>query len=175
MKMGMRGLSVMVSSGDAGATNIGHGATQCVLSPQYPASSPWVTTVGATVYTPRATPICYAEFGGKALECSGPAREVAVAADNGMVWTTGGGFSSRDSNPMPAYQRAAVQRYLALNAGSLPNGFNSSNRAYPDVAAVGALFLSFFLGLLLSYFVLLRALYLGITFLTLTFLLHSHA
>jgi len=50
------------------------------------------------------------------------------------IFTTGGGFSRLD--PMPAYQQAAVQHYLSTV--SQPTGkFITTNRAYPDVGAIG--------------------------------------
>lgn len=51
-------------------------------------------------------------------------------------FTSGGGFSQIE--PRPSYQQAAVEAYL--NSGvTLPPStkFNSSNRAYPDLAAIG--------------------------------------
>lgn len=64
-------------------------------------------------------------------------REVAVAANNGMDWTTGGGFSNYTTRP--SYQDAAVLNYLNHHGVLLPplSLFNSSGRAYPDVSAVG--------------------------------------
>jgi tripeptidyl-peptidase-1 len=56
---------------------------------------------------------------------------------NNAGYDSGGGFSYYSS--MPAYQKKAVQAYL--NSGvTLPSteyGWNSTNRGYPDVAAVG--------------------------------------
>jgi len=136
--MGLLGLSVMVASGDAGVTNIGHGDNNCSpFVPQYPGSSPFVTSVGATALSPVSDTICKNNFNGVPLTCDKPVMEVAVAADNGMVWTTGGGFSNRSA--IPSYQAAAVQAYLEKESGGLPpaNLWNSAGRAYPDVSAIG--------------------------------------
>ena len=44
-QLGAMGITVMVSSGDAGSTNVGHGSDACSpIQPQYPASSPYVTS-----------------------------------------------------------------------------------------------------------------------------------
>eukprot|EP01128_Nolandella_sp_AFSM9_P005147 TRINITY_DN2448_c0_g1_i1.p1 TRINITY_DN2448_c0_g1~~TRINITY_DN2448_c0_g1_i1.p1 ORF type:complete len:702 (-),score=189.16 TRINITY_DN2448_c0_g1_i1:87-2192(-) len=138
-KMGAMGISVMVSSGDAGATNIGHGSTDCTFDPQWPSTSPYITSVGATYLTPAAMGVCGQKmFGSQPIPCETPLLEVAVAADNGMVWTTGGGFSNYYTQA-PPYQKDAVNQYLKKNQATLPpaNMFNANGRAYPDVAAIG--------------------------------------
>lgn len=138
MKLGVRGVSVLVAAGDAGATNVGHGSDNCSFAPQYPASSPWATSVSATMLTPRGVPLCHqGTFAGVPIECARPVLEAAVSADDGMVWTTGGGFSN--VYPRPAYQRDAVDQYLRQEASRLPpaNMWNSSARGYPDVSAIG--------------------------------------
>eukprot|EP00966_Prymnesium_polylepis_P182822 4236016-Prymnesium_polylepis.1 len=52
MKLGTRGVSILFSSGDDGAPSYlvrsSHGG-QCGYEPQFPASSPYATAVGATV------------------------------------------------------------------------------------------------------------------------------
>merc|ERR1712014_251871 len=61
--------------------------------------------------------------------------EVAVSSQV-AGFTSGGGFSTY--TPMPSYQKDAVTAYL--NSGTtLPPStyFNSNNRGYPDVAAMG--------------------------------------
>lgn len=139
MMLGTVGVSVVVASGDAGVTDIGHGWYTCGrFMPQYPASSPYVTTVSAVYFSPSSDPICTRQFYGKRMHCS-PLEmgEVAVAADNGMDWTTGGGFSSFE--PQPSWQTDAVNDYLTNYSYLLPPSsyFNASNRAYPDVSATG--------------------------------------
>jgi len=52
------------------------------------------------------------------------------------IFTSGGGFSQ--VNPMPSFQSAAVKAYLSSGIALPPSTkFNSSNRAYPDIAAMG--------------------------------------
>merc|ERR1712037_274058 len=51
-------------------------------------------------------------------------------------FTSGGGFSTY--TPRPSYQDSAVEGYLKSGVVLPPSSyFNSSNRGYPDVAALG--------------------------------------
>jgi len=138
-KLAALGVSIVVSSGDAGATNVGHGSTSCAaLLPQYPAASPFVTSVSATYFTPSDIPMCSIKYYGKTIHCSDAhIGEIAVSAGDGMDWTTGGGFSG--DVPRPAWQQQQVNNYLTQHANLLPPSsmFNASNRAYPDVSATG--------------------------------------
>lgn len=113
-KLGLLGVSVFAASGDTGPGS--RGFTSCTrFDPGWPASSPYVTTVGAT----------YAD--------TQSAGEVAVSF-------SGGGFS--DYFPTPEWQKAAVASYLQSTPG-LPKAsfFNASGRAFPDVSALGTNFM----------------------------------
>ncbi|OQR93774.1 tripeptidyl-peptidase [Achlya hypogyna] len=124
-KMAVRGLTVLVASGDDGVAGTRIHSQKmsvdegCAKSgPQWPSSSPYVTTVGAT------------QLGvdGSELVCSG--------ALHGGV-TSGGGFSN--VYEVPAWQKAVVGRYLASAAcPTKPGFFNPVGRGYPDVAVIGA-------------------------------------
>ncbi|KAF9464794.1 subtilisin-like protein [Collybia nuda] len=117
-QLGARGVSLMFSSGDGGVgdndpdpatqqcfTNDGRNVTRFL--PSFPASCPYVTTVGGTTNIP----------------------EVAVSR-----FFSGGGFS--DYFPRPDYQKKAVGDYLAaLPKGTYEGLFNPNGRAFPDVAA----------------------------------------
>jgi len=114
MKLGARGVSIFVASGDGGVCD-GHGYPTCVYRPVFPASSPYVTTVGGTMGPESGLP-----------------ERVCNIPDSGS-YTAGGGFSERF--PLPAWQKQAVSDYLRSDVGkSLTPGFNASSRAYPDVA-----------------------------------------
>ncbi|KAK6001671.1 hypothetical protein QM012_002161 [Aureobasidium pullulans] len=112
MQLAARGISVLVASGDDG---VGPGGTcfsnsntsQAMFLPEFPASCPWVTTVGGT---------------------AGYEPEVAVSR-----FGSGAGFSNYFS--MPKYQRSAVDGYLNEIGGLYEGLYNRSGRAYPDVAA----------------------------------------
>jgi len=109
MKLGARGLSIIFASGDDGA-----GCEACLkFRPSFPATAPYVTSVGATRFLQNSV---------------GP--EGAVQS-----FGSGGGFS--DHFPRPSYQNDAVQAYL--NSGKAPasHWYYPKNRATPDVACHG--------------------------------------
>jgi len=108
-KLGTRGVSIMVASGDNGAG--GNCSSTGRMSPDFPSGSPWVTAVGGVT-------------GG--TSGSTPTGEVTDLI-------SGGGFS--DLWPRPSYQDEAVANYI--KNGKLPDPiyWNQSGRGYPDVAA----------------------------------------
>ncbi|KAI0741645.1 peptidase S8/S53 domain-containing protein [Daedaleopsis nitida] len=110
-QLGARGASIMFSSGDDGV-----GAGDCLTNdgkrtkrfqPNFPASCPFVTTVGGTI---RVNP------------------EVAVSF-------SGGGFSNYFARP--SFQSTAVTTFLNKLGNTNAGLFNTTGRAYPDVAAQG--------------------------------------
>ncbi|GJJ05822.1 hypothetical protein Clacol_000009 [Clathrus columnatus] len=118
-RLGARGISVMVSSGDGGVgdndpnpatqtcfTNNGKNETRFI--PGFPASCPFVTAVGGTVNVP----------------------EVAVKS-----FGSGGGFSNIFSRPK--FQNSAVLPFLKSIGNTNKGFFNPNGRAIPDVAAQG--------------------------------------
>ena len=107
-QLGSRGTSVIFSSGDTGVgsacqTNDGKNSTRFL--PVFPASCPFVTSVGGTTQV---------------------APEVAVSFSSG-------GFSDRFSRP--AYQDAAVSSYLEKIGDTWKGLYNPGGRGFPDVAA----------------------------------------
>lgn len=113
LKLGARGVSFFTSAGDAGAGDSDSCATengkQVVKEylPDFPASCPWVTTIGGT---------------------SGYGDAEAGEHDGGS------GFSNYFSRPF--YQWADVERYLhGLDKNITAPKFNRNGRAYPDLAA----------------------------------------
>nr|POE75449.1 tripeptidyl-peptidase sed2 [Quercus suber] len=113
-QLGVRGISVLFSSGDAGVGSNGTCFSntepgKATFVPEFPATCPFVTTVGGT---------------------QGFAPEVAV-----QRFGSGAGFSNYFAQP--AYQRSAVEGYFG-KIGSLYAGlYNRTGRGYPDVAAQG--------------------------------------
>jgi tripeptidyl-peptidase-1 len=94
--------------------------------------------VGSTYFSPLAQPICYMPKSKGGVPCyNNPIGEVGVSLDDGINWTTGGGFSN--VQPRPGYQKRFVENYLTNHADLLPpdSAFNRTGRAYPDVATVG--------------------------------------
>ncbi|OHW92825.1 pro-kumamolisin [Colletotrichum incanum] len=131
MKLGLQGITIVYSSGDAGVAGNGK---QCIdtqtgayndgkagiFNPSFPGGCPWVTSVGATqivegstVHTPESA-------------CE-------------KVIFSGGGFSNVFA--LPDYQKKMMEDYYAKNAP--PYGadrYNNSRavRGFPDISANGA-------------------------------------
>jgi tripeptidyl-peptidase-1 len=140
-KMGLRGVSIMVSSGDAGApgrTNEGCSTGQGVadVNPAFPGSSPYVTSVSATYLVPEQpksdntweSPLCQ-QYG-----CVNGTKELPCNfAYTG--WTTGGGFGIFDEK-QTTWQADAVKAWVQSKALRPPN-FKEGGRGYPDVSALG--------------------------------------
>nr|XP_056714737.1 tripeptidyl-peptidase 1 [Euleptes europaea] len=112
MKAAARGISILFASGDSGAGCRKVSGGKHVFRPSFPASSPYVTTVGGTAFE----------------------HPFLVSAEV-VDYISGGGFSN--IFPMPSYQTAAVKEFLSA-APKLPptSYYNSSGRAYPDLAAL---------------------------------------
>lgn len=138
VKLGLLGVTVMVSSGDAGAP--GRTAESCTaIDPAYPGASPWITSVGATFVVANEsahhhnyqTKLCL-EFG-----CANGTKQ-APTNYNYTMWTTGGGFGVFSSESTQKWQQNVVQEYLNSNV-HLPNKtlWNQHGRGFPDVAAIG--------------------------------------
>ncbi|KAB8260229.1 peptidase S8/S53 domain-containing protein [Aspergillus pseudonomiae] len=107
-QLGARGVSVIFSSGDSGVgesciTNDGTKRTR--FQPLYPASCPFVTSVGGT-------------YG------RGPERAIGYST---------GGFS--EYFPRPSYQDGSVHQYLSQLESRWETLYNPNGRAIPDVAA----------------------------------------
>lgn len=112
MKAGVRGLSLLFASGDdgAGCREVRKGKN--TFRPSFPASSPYVTTVGGTSF-------------------KNPFQITLEVTDA----ISGGGFSNVFK--MPDYQAAAVKSYLRKTKSLPPDTYyNAGGRAYPDVAAL---------------------------------------
>merc|ERR1712054_555019 len=145
-KIGLRGVTLLAASGDQGAP--GDGDPYCLSATQpissiFPGASPYVTAVGATMLVAPAEqtktkdsdaaepPIC------QKYTCADPTWNEEVCSYPTALITTGGGFSNY--SPRPSYQNSVVSAYLSNSSVELPpsSDFNSSNRGFPDVSAVG--------------------------------------
>lgn len=154
MQMGLRGISVLVSSGDDGLAgsyirdNVTLGCSQAW--PAWPASSPYITSIGATQLTNLYLPGCGQPYNSGLngvppetellFQCTGTRETVCSAATGGVI-TTGGGFSDvYDRATYAPWQVQAVDGYLAQTNAypSSMNYFNVQGRAYPDVATYGS-------------------------------------
>lgn len=99
-------MSIFYSSGDGGVRGNHDSLAQCTNNtfvPVFPATCPYVTSVGATV---NIKPETAAKF-------------------------SSGGFSNFFARP--AYQNAAVPKFLATLPSDFPGIFNKAGRGFPDV------------------------------------------
>jgi len=153
MKLGLRGITILVATGDAGvqgATQMGGSPPSCrPFLPVFPASSPYVTSVGGTQFSFRTSEACWTQVyslgTGSSTEFACPdldVGEIACSAHTGAMITTGGGFSN--VFPVPDYQKKAVNSFKKFANSSLTTGFlpppeyfNQTGRGYPDLAAIG--------------------------------------
>lgn len=136
-QLGSRGVTLLFSSGDAGVGTNAPGSDKCEVfpnpevaqdalpnfMPNFPASCPYVTTVGAT----------------KGQGAGSFNTEVAAGypENAGSGYASGGGFSNYFSRP--AWQEDTVQAYMKILTPEEvdPKMYNHSGRAYPDLAANG--------------------------------------
>lgn len=118
-ELGLRGITVVVSSGDDGVANFlaRSNSSACGFNPSFPATSPHVTAVGATQGPEQSQP------------------EIACTSTTNGLITTGGGFSVNFAQP--SYQTNAVNLYKTRASLPPSNLFNIGNRGYPDVAMLG--------------------------------------
>ncbi|KAH9037713.1 subtilisin-like protein [Lactarius hengduanensis] len=105
-QLGARGVSVLFPAGDEGVGKICKDDSGNVrFTPEFPASCPYLTTVGGTKY-----------------------HDPEVAAP-----FSGGGFS--DHFPRPVYQDVAVSAFLKRQGTQYAGLYNPEGRGIPDIAA----------------------------------------
>ncbi|KAG9414986.1 polynucleotide 3'-phosphatase [Aphanomyces cochlioides] len=126
MIAGLRGTTIVTASGDNGVVGARqldiYGPPRCQrFQVLYPASSPYVVSVGATVVSNDIT--------------SSKINEVAIMSRQGAGVTTTGGFS--DYAVRPSFQDEHVTAYLNLKGNTSSELFNIHGRAIPDVSFVG--------------------------------------
>jgi tripeptidyl-peptidase-1 len=143
IKAGLRGITLLFAAGDGGVgTRLAYSSPSFCenYSPTFPASSPYVTAVGATQWSTSYTTWC-----DQTNSCQ-QVKEIVSMSDRGGGITSGGGFST--FFPMPDYQKAVVNSYLNNPISNLPPSscFNSSGRAYPDISVVGSNYIIFYNG-----------------------------
>ena len=130
MALGLRGVSVLGSSGDGGShwsfgEFHGFGKIPRLLNkigcefqfPIFPSPSPYMISVGGTEWKPRPFqpyhPVMWEGFGGG----------------------SGGGFAWQFKRP--DHQAEAVDHYLSTTSGLPPSSsFNATGRGYPDISAI---------------------------------------
>ena len=116
-KMGLLGITVMISSGDDGSGHVTRQGTNAgKLSPSYPASIPHAVAVGATYFINGAT---------------GPEQATTQ-------FGSGGGFSYGFT--APSYQTSAISTYLSTVTLPTQFAYKKGGRGTPDVSALGEQF-----------------------------------
>lgn len=118
MQLTSRGVSVLVASGDGGEAGTGTSSLGCYANdgyanktqfiPTFPASCPYVTSVGAT----------------------------ATYSTTAGTDFSGGGFSNFFG--VPSWQENATSEYIAALNGAHAGWYNASGRGIPDIAAIGS-------------------------------------
>lgn len=116
-QLGLRGVSLLFSSGDYGVgsndtcvSNDGKNTT--TFLPAFPASCPYITAVGGTRGYPEV-----------------------VAYDPRNGFASGSGFSNYFAQPAYQKQSGVVDKYVDGLKGQFDGLYNKSGRAYPDVSA----------------------------------------
>ena len=135
MKLSLRGITLLASSGDAGAAGrTNEGCTDdSPLNPVFPTSSPYVLSVGGTIImnpvkATGTSPLC------KENNCIGGGEELNCNFDR-CGWTSGGGFSNFFNRPW--WQENASNTYLGSKTLFPPTKYyNKMGRVYPDIALV---------------------------------------
>ncbi|KAK5322492.1 hypothetical protein LTR93_005695 [Exophiala xenobiotica] len=122
--LGAQGISLFFSSGDYGVgandsciSNDGKNTT--TFLPAFPASCPYVTTVGGTMNYPEV-----------------------VAFDTRNGYASGSGFSNYFKRP--SWQNTAVERYIDTIGDQFKGQYNCEGRAYPDLSAQSYRYIVFY-------------------------------
>ncbi|KAJ7830642.1 peptidase S8/S53 domain-containing protein [Mycena olivaceomarginata] len=115
-QLGALGTSILFASGDGG---VGGNEFECTtFVPTAPSTCPWVTSVGASqTILENFTKNNFSEIGAA---------------------FSSGGFSNYFE--APAYQKGAVDAYVANLDGTYSGLFNTTGRGFPDVSAEGVNF-----------------------------------
>eukprot|EP01042_Synura_sphagnicola_P036491 gene36491-biopygen7369 len=116
IKICAMGVTVLVSSGDDGAAGYRY-RSSCGYDPEFPATSPYVTAVGATMGVESGT------------------TEVACQKDLGASITSGGGFSVLYASF--SQQQSAIQTYFQTVTTQPYTGYSTTGRGIPDVSLAG--------------------------------------
>jgi subtilase family serine protease len=125
------GIGVYFSSGDSGDHTGGNPANAAIATPDWPASSPWVTAVGGTSLGVGADNNYIFETGWETGRT--PLVNGAWTPAPPGSYTSGGGGGTSRLFAQPAYQAGVVPDSIATVNGARP----ARMRAVPDVSAFG--------------------------------------
>jgi subtilase family serine protease len=129
LQAAVTGIGVYFSSGDSGDETGGDPANAASATPDWPASSPWVTAVGGTSLAVGATGGYLFETGWQTGRSVLTGGAWSPAYPGTYLYGSGGGTSRLFAQP--AYQAGVVPNALATAHGGAPA------RVVPDVAALG--------------------------------------
>jgi tripeptidyl-peptidase-1 len=154
LKLGLQGVTVLTGSADRGpADQLAYcinpddpknsTVSEGYFASVFPASCPWVTSVGGTQFlavVSNGSSSATSGSGGVASSSSFPGE---TALDDNNTVSSGGGFSRLF--PAPWYQGDLTREYLASAPGAAELArqgyFNPSGRGYPDISAMARSFL----------------------------------
>jgi len=164
MKLALRGITVIVASGDNGISAVNPG---CNFLSDLAGSSPWVTAVGASMPSLASAPYCVEPVKEQLGACEEPGP-ITCATTSGAAVTSAGYWSVYRAEP--AWQRTEVRHYLETSdcapcnltgASRIPTALKmpcqhingkkgcdlatllGKTRAAPDVAVPGSSFPTF--------------------------------
>lgn len=136
VKLALQGVTLITSSGDDGASGFlaRYSNIFCGYYPHFPASSPFVTTVGGTQGIEKGM------------------DEVACQSDKGGGITSGGGFSNFYETPI--WQKDAITEYISSFIPATNNIYqdplsshykflNVTGRGYPDISLAASKYITF--------------------------------
>ncbi|CAE7354562.1 mkkA [Symbiodinium microadriaticum] len=113
-ELALRGITVIVASGDNGNSAVG---TDCDVLPDLVGTSPWVTSVGATMPSLESQPYCAARsFQDQFGECVEPGQVVCSTSEGALI-TSSGYFSIYRSRPR--YQDRMRQQLPVVDEGCM--------------------------------------------------------
>lgn len=107
MKLALRGVTMIIASGDNGNSAVG---TNCEFVSDLIGSSPWVTSVGATMPSLESAPYCHAEDFYRAIGTCDESGQATCSCARGALITSSGYFSLYRQRP--GYQDLALGPYL---------------------------------------------------------------
>ncbi|KAF8263851.1 subtilisin-like protein [Lactarius quietus] len=130
--LGARGVSILFASGNSGVGDgdckfrDSHGNIDVSFLPVFPASCPYVTSVGGTTGGPKSS--TSASTSSSTSGGTPTSEKPEVAAD-----FSGGGFSNYFARP--PYQVEVAPTFLQILGDTYADNYNPTGRGYPDISA----------------------------------------
>lgn len=143
MKLGLRGVTLIVASGDDGVGSflVRESTLWCGYIPSFPATSPFVTAVGGTQGIEKAGLVYDSQLEEQVANCVPNINNTYIDGqpggpynESGAGIVSGGGFSV--STNAPEFQKEVISDYF-YNLGLLNMpwiGYSLTGRGYPDIS-----------------------------------------